>query len=189
MRQKKYVITLLVLLALVVSGFTYAYWAGGVDAASITDQTANITIGQGTTVTTSAVVNDTSGARLPLVPSGREEVGVTTHTVTVTYTVAWTNDGGDAVSAAGATATLTVNPTLSLTGLAQPRVNVLFDITSVTITGGAAADGEITFGETKTVTIVITFVQEPADFDEYELVANKDLILTVALALTSVTPA
>lgn len=179
--QRKLVLSLLILVALVVSGFTFAYWAGGITVTNPSNSINSIAIGEGKTISTTVNVTASTLNTRPLVPTNRQETGVSVNTVTYSFEIDWA--GSTDSSTTGATAPLTVTPTLSLTGLNSERVNHLF-----TATTSHTAATPITFGKT-TVTVTVTFANEPADAAEYALVANKSLTLTVVFALGTVTPA
>lgn len=176
MRQKKLVIMLLVLLAFVVSGFTYAYWASSITVGAIDNQQATITIGEGQVVNTSAAVGliDVNGE--DLVPtayaSGDEDTAV------ITIPVTWTS----ALGASGALGTLTAsNPVLTTDGdvVTTAQLNAMFSVTLTT------NNVSITNGATEDVVITIVFANEPATLALYEALQTAgQIILTVSLVIT-----
>jgi len=158
MRQKKLVITLLVLLAFVVSGFTYAYWASGISINQAGNETANIEIGTGAAAVTTVTVVPTVDDGV-LVPVGRA-TGGQVESLTYTFEVTWTATDS---TASGATGTLTVGASAN-----HGLLNVVPTYNS-NITAG---------GSTVTVTIVVTLT-EPANQAEYAEVAGNNFTLTV----------
>ena len=178
-KQRKLVIGLLLVLALVVSGFTFAYWASSINVDQAANEGNEIQIGEGEVVQTSVSVTGSTSSALDLVPVGREVADVSVSSITYTFDVLW--DGTTDTSATGAKADLTVTPALS--GAAAAEL-LLF-----TVTNSHSSATEITYGSTTTVTITVTFTTEPANAAQYDLIANKALTLTVAFALGTVTPA
>lgn len=163
MRQKKLVITLLVLLAFVVSGFTYAYWASGISITQAGNETANIGIGTGAAATTTVTVTPTVDDRI-LVPVGRA-TGLQVEELTYTFVVTWVASDDEA---AGATGTLEVNASANHT-----LINVV-PTYNTDITAGVG---------TVTVTVVVTLT-EPANQAEYAQVAGNNFTLTVTFNVT-----
>lgn len=176
MRQKKLVITLLVLLAFVVSGFTYAYWASSIAVAIEDNNGATITIGSGQVVNTTATVGtvevDGSGLIPDSVAPGNEDTAV------ITIPVTWASGVAGSV---GATGTLVVSdPVLSTTDdvVTTAQLNAMF---TVTLTVPSVA---INIGETEEVVITVKFANEPASKAIYDaLVLAGSIKLTVTLAI------
>lgn len=167
MRSKNLVVALLVVLALAVSGFTYAFWSAGV-AADTESKTGTITVGTGeqviSTVNVSAAVND-QGADA-LVPAGFAASGKITE-LTLTFTVSWASTGLDA---SGLTSELTV-ALVSATNPSSTSVlslfNASFDETTYTI---------VSDGANVIVTATIT-MNEPANQAAYNTVAGLAITL------------
>jgi hypothetical protein len=178
MKNKGLVIGLLLMLALVVSGATYAYWA---TAINVTDDTSlgTVTIGEaGAAVTTSVVVANLDEEELDLVPVGLGSPNF----VEFVFDVEWQAIAG----AVGATGTITVsNATYSVPGatLSGAQLEAMFTSSVQT----AAEDLSITNGQTKQVTVRVTFDTEPADKDIYDLIKNATLTATFTFDVT-VTP-
>jgi hypothetical protein len=174
MRHKKLVVSLLVLLAFVVSGFTYAFWAGQINVAAIDNQQQAITIGAGETVSTTASVGTIGVVGADLVPSLYiDEVGDDTAVITIPVT--WTTAQG----ASGAMGTLVVsNPVLSATGLTEGQLNAMFSVTLTT------NNVSIANGATQSVVITVVFAHEPATKDIYDLLqVAGEITLTVSLVI------
>jgi hypothetical protein len=173
MRQRKLVIGLLVMLALVVSSFTYAYWASSVTG-NTDDATASVTIGSGNAVTTTVSVADLGLAEdVLLVPSTFENNTTTFDEVEFTFNVNWTGTG-----ATGAVGTLAVTNVFSMTGLTVEQLNAMF---TFEIVSGA---GSITAGTAQEVTVRVIFANQPANQAIYALVAAGTLNLTVTFTVT-----
>ena len=176
-KQRKLVIGFLLVLAVLVSGITFAYWANGIDVTQAVDETDTIQIGSGDTVTTTVLVNGGTANTLPLVPVGREVEDESVSSITYTFAVEWA--GTEDASATGATADLTVTPTLSGLGVTELG---LFTVTAETTQN-------VVYGSITNITIIVEFTNEPLDVAQYNLVANQELTLTVAFNLGTVTPA
>jgi hypothetical protein len=187
MRQKNLVIGLLVMLALVVSGFTYAYWSAGVTGNSDT-AVGSIQIGEGEAVTTTvAVGNQTFGG--DLVPVGFEDAGSTpakVSSVALTFNVVWTQDD---TGAEGTTGTLNVSIDSydvvdeldATTGLSTAQIDAMF---TIAITSGNGAS--MTLGDNQNVVITVTFTNEPATQAIYDMVAAGTLKLNLTFTLGSI---
>ncbi len=174
MRQKKLVITLLVLLAFVVSGFTYAYWASSITVGAIDDQDAVITIGAGEAVSTTAAVGTIGVDNEDLVPTDYV-VSVGDDTAVITIPVTWNSEDG----ASGALGTLVASsPVLSATGLLEAELNAMFNVTITT------NNVSIANGATQSVVITVVFANEPATKALYDaLQAAGEITLTVSLVI------
>jgi len=180
MRSKNLVVALLVVLALAVSGFTYAFWAASVEGGTA-DSTGTIVIGEGEDITsTFLVTNAANDTLLPMVPTGYQVALVSTNTVVLTFDVEWdTVEAG----AEGVTSTLTLSA-LTFGGLTladQPAYLALF---SATVTGGLSQS--ITEGVTKTIVITVVFHTEPASQAIYEDVALGSLTLGVTFTVAPI---
>lgn len=175
MKSRKLAIGLLVMLALVVTTGTFAFWASGING-NTANNSNTIQIGTGDSVTTTVAVTGSASSALDLVPSGREEAGVSVSSITFTFDVTWAG-ASDAVSAAGSTGTLNITPVLSG---ADASELALFTVPS-------ASTQAITYGDTATITITVEFTQEPADFAQYQLIANATLTLDVTFLVDGVT--
>jgi len=178
MRSKNLVVALLVVLALAVSGFTFAFWSAGV-LADDTTATGTITVGTGetvvSTVNVAAAVNS-QGANA-LVPAGFTAEGKIT-SLTLTFSVDWDSTGTDA---SGLTSTLTV----ALTGAENSLEADVLSLFNAEFNG--AGDGTytvITDGSAVSVVITIT-LDEPADQAEYELVAGESVILSFSFTVAA----
>lgn len=173
MKQRKLVIGLLVMLAVAVSGFTFAFW-GSIQ--EDTTASGNITIGTGRTVTTTAVYSEqTAGV---LVPSGLENQSAQNNAVssiTFTFNVDW-DDNADYTAASDLTIT-TVSIQNSNLDDVSSLFNVAFPNPVISLTPNAAAQA---------VTITIT-MNEPADQAAYDLVAG--LAITFTFEFSVVAPA
>lgn len=176
MKQRKLVIGLLVMLAVAVSGFTFAFWASGVTGSQDVESNT-IQIGTGEEVTTTVVVSGTASSSLDLVPAGREDAG-SVSSIDFTFDVEWAG-ASSAADAANATGTLNITPVLSGAGASELA---LFTVT-------AASTQTITYGDTPQIVITVTFTTEPTNAAQYALIANAVLSLQVTFLVDGVTAA
>lgn len=187
MKQRKLVIGLLVILAVAVSGFTFAFWSAGVTGGSDT-AVGSIEIGTGEAVTTTVTVGNQSDAGL-LVPDGFEDDTTTFDNIDLTFNVVWTQD---ATGAEGTTGTLNVSidsydivdELNDTTGLSKAQIDAMF---TIVVTSGDQES--MTLGGNQDVVVTVTFVNEPATEDIYEMVASGTLKINLTFKLdTIVTP-
>jgi hypothetical protein len=175
MRSKKLVIGLLLLLAVVFTTGTFAYWASSVAGDDATT-TGTITIGTGNQVTTTvslgAAVN--SQGSDALVPAGFAESGKIV-SLTLSFDVDWASTGLDA---SGLTGGLAVTYDAAVNTTNSDDVKTLFNVSGLT---GYTIDTDDATSTTVTITITMN---EPSDLAEYELVAGEDVILTFTFTVT-----
>jgi len=163
MRQKKLVIGLLVMLALVVSSFTYAYW-NSIDLEDSVTGTS-VTIGEGKTVTVTASL--TSSGSGQLVPSGFAASSISASPVEslqYTFTINWADNSAD-----GATGTIAISATST-----EPLLNFAYS----PISGSA-----ITEGTPLVVTVTVTLT-EPLDQAAYDALQLASVTFDVTFTVT-----
>jgi hypothetical protein len=171
MKNKGLIVSLLLMLALVVSGATYAYWAGTVTGNN-DNAVGTITIGEGGTVTTTVSVDDLGLADQDLVPVGFAG----NNDFDLSFSVVWTGAAGSA----GATGALAVD-SVTLSGLGDLTDTEIKAMFSVDVVSG---EGTVTVGDTTTVVINIEFTNQPANQSVYNKVANGTLTVTVVFSVT-----
>lgn len=171
MKSRKLGIGLL-LLALVVTTGSFAYWASGVTGNSDTTA-ASVTIGSGNAVTTTVAVADLADLSA-LIPTAYGTPG-TDDTAALTLPVLWTATAGGA----GATGTLSVTlDSYTLGTLTEGEIDAMF---TITVTSGT---GAITEGVSQDVVITILFGTEPATQAIYDEVAAGNLVLNYTFTVT-----
>jgi len=181
MKSKNLVVALLVVLALAVSGFTYAFWAAGVAADSET-ATGTVTVGTGATVVSTVVVAaavNSQGAD-SLVPAGFAAAGKIT-SLTLTFAVDWDSTGLDA---SGLTSTLTVALTNASNGTTANDAAVLA-MFNAAFNGAGAGSNEysiITDGSAASVVVTVT-IDEPANQAAYLLIAGLPITLSFSFSI------
>ena len=181
-KQRKVVIALLLVLTLLVTGFTYAYWASGITVTQGA-RTPTVTIGEGQSVATTLTVSEPENNTVKLVPSTITPSESEAHSVTYTFNVQWAGST-HAASTVGATADLSLTATLNTpAGLTADKMAEMFTISNDLSVAG------MTYGQTKEVNVTVTFANEPANVVDYAAIINQVLTLTVTFTLGPVTPA
>lgn len=186
MKKRGLIISVLVMLAVITSGFTYAFWAAGIAASSNT-KTGTIKVGAGETVQSAVSITEavsSQGENQKLVPAGFAD-GDEITSLTLQFNVTWTSadensaNGGDAK---GLESTLTVAKVSAMAG--STDVSSLFNVTgtlSYSITSDAAAP--------TLVTVTVT-MNEPGTIALYQAVANQNVVLTLSFSVAATsTPA
>lgn len=195
MKQRKLVIGLLVILAVAVSGFTFAFWAGSVTGIEDDIASATVTIGEGNTVTTTVTIDDETSVGA-LVPVGREEVsaGSPVEYVVLTFQVDWNSTDTLASGVAGTLAVVVGDRLVNAVAY-----NSLFEY-EVRI-GGASAptvsentgNYEFAAGSDNTAILtdgalvnvyVLVWMNEPADQATYNAVATESLQFNLTFDIT-----
>ena len=173
MKSRKLGIGLLLMLAIVVTTGSFAYWSAGAIGNTSTAASATVTIGTGeneaTIVSFSGLADDGSSA---LVPASVAATPGVEDTIVFTIDVSWDND---ASAADGSTGVLSIlSDTFVLTGLTDTQLEAMFSVTysfTTAITAGSVTD--------TTVTVTLVFDTEPIDQATYDLVAAQTLELQI----------
>lgn len=172
MRRKGLVIGLLMMLAVVVSGFTYAIWANIDLSNNQLDNT--VTIGTGRTATVGVTSATTGGV---LVPSGQVINSVQANAVdsyVFTFQVTWNDDAEAAL-----TGTLNVDVTNILVDGGADTYSLVSVVPSITSQAGVVR------GSTTEVTVTVT-LGLPGDATEYAAVAGKAITFDVNFLIDNV---
>lgn len=182
MKKRSLLIVMLIMLALVTSGFTYAFWAAGIAADSET-AVGTINVGTGETVTSTvnvAAAVNSQGAD-DLVPAGFAAAGKIV-SLTLTFSVDWDSTG---VDASGLQSTLTV----ALTAAANESAADVLSLFNAAFNG--AGDGTYTIvSDGSAVSVVVTItMDEPSSQAEYNLVAGQAIDLTFSFTVAASTTA
>lgn len=173
MKKRSLLIMLLVMLAMVTSGFTYAFWASSITGNNNT-ATGTITIGEGGTVATAVTVGNETATGL--VPTGFEDDVNTFSSIDLTYTVAWTSLVDDADGAVGTVSAVASSILIggSSTYAGLVTVDVATAATNVNVTlNGATVD-----------LIVTVTLSEPLTQAAYEAVAGANITFTLTFTVT-----
>ena len=178
MKSRKLGIALLLLLAMVVTTGSFAYWASGVTVTQ-GSQTPTVTIGSGDSVATTVTIDPAGYTLGQLVPLGHENGVDKFNTITFDMTVNWDGDAlnTDADGTAG-TLAITVGE-FTFPSVAYTEANVMFDVTESYPNGNG-----ISVGGTLVITITVYFAVEPANQAEYDNVAGQNLSIPLTFTVT-----
>ncbi len=175
MKKRKLGIGLLLMLAVVVTTGTFAYWASGLNGAT-TDYAATVTIGEGAAASSTITLGAKTTTGDALIPSGRGSDG-TDDTATWTIPVEWDTTAAEFAGDAG---TLAVTVEYSMSGNTYTSAE-LDNMFSFSVTG----DGAITEGEAaQDVVVTVVFDQEPSSEAIYDDVINETLTVTITFTVT-----
>ena len=172
MKHSKYLsVFVLMLLALLLTGFTFAYWAGNIQAATLSSTFAGDTveIGAGKDVVTQLEVKNSETGSEKLVPSKYVDKN-TVGSITRKFTVAW-DETAEFKAGNGAVGTVVASDIKVLVG--EKDVTHLFTVNFTS--------PEVELNKTADMEFTISFKDEPKDKAEYDLVAGKDLTIKVTL--------
>ena len=192
MKKRALIISVLVMLAVITSRFTYAFWANSVEGGSDNDKVGTVVIGNGGDVETTFQVTDpTNSTLLPLVPSGYEVETKTVDRVNLQFPVIWSllDNGAD-----GVISTLTISGFTfgGLTGVTyadlfkfEVYLGSVLPENNLPVTDNSTTTS-ITEGEAINIIIVIIFNDEPKNISVYNQVANGSLTLSVDFSVAAV---
>ena len=190
MKQRKLVIGLLIMVALVVSTFTFAFWAGSYDWS---DEVTNGTIVIGSGREVSVEVTPQAATSQSLVPVGfinQSNEANATDTYELFFNVIW-NDS--AAFASTSTLTITISG-LSITGVDEEDFNTynLGSLFLFTVVGGSGEDNnELSITKNTLLEDIELNVQLVAEDliseDQYGFIASGTLNFTVTFTVTEIT--
>jgi hypothetical protein len=189
MKQRKLVIGLLIMLAVLASGFTYAFWAGSVGAPEEGDDSVEVNIGQGNAVTTSFNLGAAQvSAGTTLVPTGMANDAGEVTSFTVSFLVAWNNDALDGASLDGSTTTGDLDFDFDVTVLTAGDVEIVDQdvLDLVNVIANPANATSITLGAAGiTISVTIT-LDEPANVDDYEAIALGSVVIDFTFNVSNI---
>lgn len=179
MKQKKWVLLLLVTISVVFTSGSYAYWFN-VEDASNDNVSGSIEVGSGESIGMTVSVADAANTTDDLVPTAfvSTSPGSPVDTIELTYSVSWVESGSVVVDGSTGDLTVSVTEVRSMLGGGGSQIwaansNIYGDMFTIVITG----DGEIVAGTDSTVTVSILFATAPASQAIYNQVANNSLEL------------
>lgn len=186
-KSRKRVIAFLLMMSLVLSGGTFAYWASYVEGTS-TEATGTLAVGSGDTVETVFELSNEFNSGGLLVPegqainSGREAV----ESIDLTFDVQWNEDeemtqmlGVDSVGQIVVKDQVVI--TLDGEVLDAKEFSNIYDLVNVIYNENNAT--ELTLdAEPETFAFLIT-LDEPADQEEYNLIANAKISVTFSYSI------
>lgn len=183
MKKRSLVIGLLIMLAMLTSGFTYAFWAGSITQED--NQTGTVTIGEGgtTTVTVTPPVALTSD----LVPT---TVNPALDEAVMTFVVDWNEASVNTASANGklVASIVSVKTTVAATDYTWAAglggdANLYGDMFRIVITY-PQTDQISVDGPTRDVVVTLVFENEPASQAIYAQVAAGVLTVEVSFSVS-----
>lgn len=189
MKTRKLLIGILLMLALVVTTGTYAYWANNVNGPADETSTGSVTIGEGKDVTTSFVLtgNTTSGGDLvPASQLSNSQSGAVDQ-VTLSYDVEWTEDGSTSqLDGTTSTANITVTHNITVEDESGNDVTSLVSYLIV-VTPNHSNPTSLTLDDpAQTFSFDIT-MDEPANQEEYDAIVNGTVTVTLTYSLGTIT--
>lgn len=182
MKQRKLVLGLLIMLAVAVSGFTFAYWASGVGGATSNIASNQLKIGTAGAVSTTLNVPTAQTNNVGMVPT-THKTG-TEDTVEFTFSFTWTATGTNSADGVGKSSTLklasyTFADIVNGTTVTGTELDVMFDVT--------AADVSITEGVAVDMVVTVVFALEPGTKVIYDAIAGQNLMLTLNFTVDEIT--
>lgn len=192
MKKRGLVIGLLIMLAVITSGFTYAFWAASVAG---DDDTAlgTINIGKGQQAVTTVNIEDVLEGK-KLVPAGFVvDSGTQTASVNLHFSVAWTTLS-TALTGSQSVGDLTITPVVKFSlwnGTAfveVTNVHPLYDqiVDHILVDANVANADEITLGASATTISYAVTLVEPSNVDEYNFFANGKIEITFTFVVDNV---
>lgn len=170
-KRKNLVVGLLIMLSLLVTGFTFAYWASSINADS-ESVVGTVEIGTGEAITVEVVLGGQGGDTLDLVPTTVTPLAGQSNSIEISFTVKWSNnDLLDGIADAGVSVLI---ENIEVNDVVNP-----YSLISVVKKSGNPTT--IGLGDTVTFYFVIT-MSEPVDIIEYDAVAG--LPITFNLTFT-----
>ena len=177
MKSRKLGIGLLLMLAVVVTTGTFAYWTAGLAADDAINPNVTVTIGAGdSTASIITLTAFTANSGSALIPTGQGVDG-TDDTATWTIPIEWDEDTTSDYTGAVGDLTIAVTYAISGAGITPARLDELFTeaVGLATVTEGAvAADAVVT----------IVFAVEPLNQAEYDAITTGTLTVTITFTVT-----
>lgn len=183
MKKRNLVIGLLIMLSVIVSGFTFAFWAAGLNGTNSTLESNTINIGTALNAETSLTLGGGATGSKNLVPAGRADNSVggvdeNAESITIEFTVAWNEvvKPGESANYAGSSGSLVVTINNKKIGGSEAHaglVNIALP-SDVTIVEGADAI---------TVSITVT-LSEPLTQAIYAAIYNELISFDVKFTVT-----
>lgn len=175
MKKRGLIISVLVLLAVITSGFTYAFWANSVNGLTGVDRPGSVTIGTGEDVTVNVTIGNSNDADGDvLVPTTITPLAGQTTKVTFTYLVTWVSD--DRIESVTTANIVVTQSTILVGGVENP-----YGLIQVSLTN----PGTVTQGSATTLTFEVTMT-EPASQAQYTAVAGKEITFTLTFAINPI---
>jgi hypothetical protein len=185
--SKKRIIALLVMLSLVLSTGTFAYWASYVEGTS-TEAVGTLTVGSGDTVeTVFSLTNEINSGGL-LVPVGQavNSNGEAVEYINLAFDIQWLeNEETTQLNGTVSSAPINVEYKLVITHngdiLDQEEYSMIYDLINVVSSEFNPAE-LILDAASKTFTYQVT-LNEPSNKEEYNLISNADIAVTFSYSI------
>ena len=185
MKKRNLVIGLLIMLSVIVSGFTFAFWAAGLDGTNSRLESNTINIGTAMNASTSLALGVGDTGSKNLVPANRANNSVggldaNTESITIVFTVAWNEvvEAGEQANYSGSKGNLVV--TIENKEIGGSTTHADFVIIALPNTV------EITEGATAiTISIKVTLL-EPETQEIYEAIINQIISFDVVFTVTPI---
>ena len=181
--SRKLVIGLLVMLSVVVTSFTYAYWAN-IDY-TVEQDVNTVVIGQGRTVTVGLSVSNTGGQ---LVPNGQTANSITANPVEFVIFTFVVSLNDDQIGLQEGTVGVTPNNKLiggsaTNNGLVEIEVQIGGTVNLTTGVFGGTPSNAITEGTSVNVYVKVTLTA-PATVEIYDVIKNANITFDVDFVVT-----
>jgi hypothetical protein len=187
MKSRKLGIALLLMLALVVTSGTFAYWATSVTGPSNDATTGTVTVGSGDVVTTSFSLTGDPATGGDLVPAGLAGTGEV-ESVDLTYGFQWVEDADSTTSLADTTTTGNLNVTYTITVIAADGTT---DVTSsvgslVNVSASASYPLSVTLGAAAQNLSWTVTLDEPTTQAQYNDIQNATITIDFTWSIDGV---
>lgn len=190
MKKRNLVIGLLIMLSVIVSGFTFAFWAGSLSGDDLRESNT-IAIGAGQAVTTVVTLDSKSRNNSgTLVPAGRADnsVGTSVESIVFTFELLWdetvdlNNDSYDGTE--WNLATVISNVKLGTTDLTLAGEGPSYTAGLLNFVVAGAAKIELAASGNALVTITLTLT-EPSSQESYTQYANGSITFDVTFTTSA----
>jgi len=186
-KNRKKVVALLIMVSLVLTGGTFAYWASYVEGTS-TEAVGTLEVGSGDKVETKFELSKEYNSGGLLVPVGQSENSVkgATEAIDLSFDIQWVEDeettqmlGVNAVGAIEVEHTVVI--VLDGTELDKDDYENIYELVNVEYNKSNASELKLD-DEAKTFAFQIT-LDEPTDQEEYNLIANAEVSITFSYVI------
>lgn len=163
-----------------VGGFTFAYWASGIQGNS-DSTTGTVQIGSGKTATTVVEVDEYLAAGEHLVPVGRADASneaTAVESVTLTFDVVWTSEISNTASGADGSLKVTVDSVLI------DGVDTYASLVNIAGVESYQDTAIVVDGDDVVVTLTVTLT-EPETKEAYAAIATKSIVITFNFEVTA----
>ncbi len=193
MKSTKLGIGLLIMLALVVTSGTFAYWASGVTGPADGETVGTVTIGTGETVTTEYIITGDNPQTVgDLVPAAYANGTTTFDSRTITWDIEWADDETANANPNGATADIAATATWvaydddGTTVIANSAGTVTTYTGAITVTPNGGNATSMTLDAAASTFSWAISMSEPTSLAQYDLISDGSIVVTVSYVITNV---